>query len=152
MLAMRPRTSVSARFWLGVALPTLALVLFILFLVFATGGEETGPVVVLIVSIVAVPATMLANCWVLFVNWNRRVLLFAGGLAGPLYVGCGMAIFLHGPKNDANVGLKMIAPLFMIPNPVKTRGVLAMFAILLIGIIALILLARALAQKDEAAL
>jgi hypothetical protein len=148
---MTPRISIAARFWLGAALPTLALVLFILFLVFATGGKETGPVVVLIVSIVAVPATMLANCWVLFVNWNRRVLLFAGGLAVPSYVGCAMAIFLHGPANDANVGLRMIAPLFMIPNPVKTRDVLAMSAIWLLGIIALVVLARALAQKDEAA-
>jgi hypothetical protein len=63
-----------------------------------------------------------------------------------------MAIYLHGPQNDTNLGLKMIAPLFMIPNPVKTPDVLATFVIWLLVMIALILLARASAHKDEAEL
>jgi hypothetical protein len=149
---MRPRTSVSARFWLGVALPTLVLVLFILFLVFATGyGRESAPVVVIILSFVALPATMLVNCWVLFVTWSDRALLFAAGLAVPLYVGCGMAIFVHGTTNDENVGLIMLAPFFMILGA-GTRHPLALFAIWALGIIAFILRVRALAHKDEAAL
>jgi hypothetical protein len=147
---MKPRASVSTRFWLGVAPPILALVLFILFLAFATGASESGPIVVLIVSIVAVPMAMLVNCWVLFVNRSDRAPLFVGGLAAPLYVGCALAIFLHGPKNDANVGLMMIAPLFMIPSPVRTRDVVAMLAVWLVGMIGLILLARRLAHEEEA--
>jgi hypothetical protein len=147
---MKPRTSVSTRFWLGVVLPILALVLFIFFLAFATGASESGPVVVLIVSIVAVPTTMLVNCWVLFVNWSGRARLLVGGLAAPLYVGSALAIFLHGPQNDANLGLMMIAPLFTIPSPVRTRDVVAMFSVWLMGMIGLILLARKLAHENEA--
>jgi hypothetical protein len=122
-----------------------------LFLVATGHGRESAPAVALIVSLFALPATMLANCWVLFVAWSDRTLLFAAGLAVPCYVGCGMAIFVHGAPNDENVGLLMLAPFFMIPSEV-TRHPLAVLAVWLLGMIALILRARALAYKDDATL
>ena len=94
---MKPRTSVATRFWLGVALPTLVLSLFILFLVFVTGhGKGVAPAGVLVLSVFIVPVTMLVNCWVFFVNWQGRGLLFSAGLAVPLCVGCALALLIHG--------------------------------------------------------
>ena len=93
---MKPRTSVAARFWLGVALPTLIFVFFILFLVFATRlGQGFGPAGVLVLSVFALPVMVLVNCWVLFVNWRSRGLLFAAGLTLPICVGFTMAIVIQ---------------------------------------------------------
>jgi ABC-type phosphate transport system permease subunit len=97
---MRPQISVAARFWLGVALPTLVLLLFILFLVFVTGqGKGAAPAGVFVLSVFILPVTMLANSWVLFVNWHGRGLLFAAGLALPLFVGCVLTYMIHGSHN-----------------------------------------------------
>lgn len=93
---MKPRTSLAAKFWLGVALPMLIFVLFILFIVFVIRlGEGFAPVVVLLLSAYAFPVIMLVNCWVFFIDWRTRSHLFAAGLAVPLCVGAFMAIFIH---------------------------------------------------------
>jgi hypothetical protein len=134
-----------------VALPTLVLVLFILFLVFATGrGRESAPVVVLLLSFLALPATMLANCWVLFVHWHSRALLFAAGLTVPFYVGSGMAIYVHGRQYGDNFGMIMLTPFFVVGDTVA-RHPLAWSSLWALGMIACILLARALALRGKAA-
>jgi hypothetical protein len=93
---MKPRIPVAARFWLGVALPTLIFVFFILFIVFAARvGQGFAPVVVLLLSAYALPVILLVNCWVLFVDWSSRKLLIAAGLAVPLCVGVAMAILIQ---------------------------------------------------------
>jgi hypothetical protein len=68
-----------------------------LFLVFVTGhGKGAAPAGVLVLSMFIVPATMLVNCWVLFVKWQSRGLLFAAGLTVPFCVGCALAFMIHG--------------------------------------------------------
>ena len=95
-LTMAPRTSVSTRFWLGVALPMLVFVLFILLIVFALRvGEGFAPVGVLLMSGYALPVMMLVNCWVFFVVWRNRKYLFTAGLAVPLCVAVFMAILIQ---------------------------------------------------------
>jgi hypothetical protein len=134
-----------------VALPTLVLAIFILFLVFATGRDrESAPAVVLLLSFLALPATMLANCWVLFVRWRARALLFMAGLALPSYVGCAMAAYVHGSQYGDNVGMIMLMPFFMVGDGVA-RHPLAWFAIWALGMIACILMALALTRRYEAA-
>ena len=94
---MRQVISVAGRFWLGVALPTLLLVLFLLFLVFVTGhGKGAGPASVFVLSFFAVPIMLIVNCWVLFVRWQDRGWLFAAGTALPLCVGFAAAYMIHG--------------------------------------------------------
>ncbi|MFY9314174.1 MAG: hypothetical protein WAO95_01285 [Burkholderiales bacterium] len=133
-------------------MPTVVLVLFILFLVFAMGrGRGFAPMGVVVLSFVALPATALANCWVLFVNWSGRTLLCFAGFALPLYVGCGMAVFVDGRTDGENVGAIMLVPFFTLLG-VGTRHPFAFSAIWALGMIALVLRARALTHKDEAAL
>ena len=93
---MKPRTSFAVKFWLGVALPMLLFALFILFIVFAIRlGQGFAPAGVFVLSVYALPVMTLVNCWVLFVNWRSRGLLFAAGLAVPFCVGCAMAILIQ---------------------------------------------------------
>jgi hypothetical protein len=93
---MRPPLCAATRFWLGVALPTLVLSFVILFLVFVTGqGKGAAPAGVLVLSLFILPATMLVNCWVMFVKWQDRGLLLAAGLEVPLCVGFALAILIH---------------------------------------------------------
>jgi hypothetical protein len=95
-MGARTHHSLAAKFWFGVALPTLLFVLFNLFIVFAIRlGEGFAPATVLLLSVYALPVMMLVNCWVFFVDWRSRGSLIAAGLAVPLCVGLFMAIFIQ---------------------------------------------------------
>ena len=123
------------------ALPTACLAIFILLLVTLGGkGKEFAPFLLLLISIVAVPATMLANGWVLFMAW-RRGSLVAGAFVLPTIVAIAMALFLQAPHHDRGLPAAILAPCLALLEAVSKHPVIA-FAAWALSLVALILLAR----------
>jgi hypothetical protein len=134
---MSSEVALSARFWLGMALPTIVLALVTAFLVLVAGqGREAAPLVVLAVSVVALPAAMLANGWVLFAPW-RPAALIVGGFAVPVLIAVAMALYIQGSAGERQLGATMLAPFFAIlavaaKHPV---GLLVAWGLALAGVI-----------------
>jgi hypothetical protein len=106
--------STSTKFFYGVLLPVLGLAVFeVLIIEAARGkGEAAGfaSMQIVFVSFVAFPAMMLFNYWTLFVRWNRRPMLFLGGLLFPLIVGAAMAVLIHGTRSGQNAAAIVLGP------------------------------------------
>jgi len=130
-----------ARFWLGMALPTLCLAVFTALLAVLGGqGKEFAPILLLLMALVTLPLTMLANGWTLFVDW-RRGRLVAGAFVLPVIVAVLMAIFLQGPHYDRGLPAAILAPCLTLLETASKHPVVA-FAAWVLSIAALILLAR----------
>lgn len=106
----RATVSVATRFWLGVALPTVLLAAWILLVVLTGGGREWAPVVALIGAFVALPLSMLLNCWVLFVDWRGHARLAFAGLIIPAVVAAAIAAFVHGSGDVHRAGGMLLVP------------------------------------------
>lgn len=138
---MSTSTSITARFWLGMALPTFGLAVFTVLLALIGGkGKEFAPVLLLLMSLVFLPMTMLANGWTLFVGW-RRSRLVAGAFVLPAMVAVVMALFLQGPHYDRGLPAAILAPCLTLLE-LASKHPVASFAAWILSIAALILLAR----------
>lgn len=138
---MSTNTSIAARFWLGMALPTLGLAVFTVLLALIGGkGKEFAPILLLLMALVALPLTMLANGWTLFVGW-RRSRLVAGAFVLPAIVAVVMAMFLQGPHYDRGLPAAILAPCLTMLEAASKHPVIA-FAAWVLSIAALFLLAR----------
>ena len=138
---MSTTTSITASFWLGMALPTACLAVFTLLLALIGGkGKEFAPLLLLLMSFVTLPATLLANGWTLFVAW-RRGWLVAGAFVLPAIVAVAMAIFLQGPHYDRGLPAAILAPCLTLLEIVSKHPIAA-FAAWVLSVAALILLAR----------
>ena len=138
---MGTTTSIAARFWLGMALPTFCLAVFTVLLALIGGrGKEFAPILLLLMALVALPLTMLANGWTLFVGW-RRSRLVAGACVLPAIVAVAMAMFLHGPHYDRGLPAVILAPCLTALEVASKHPVVA-FAAWVLCIAALVLLAR----------
>jgi hypothetical protein len=139
---------VAGRFWWGVALPTLGLALFIVLIVATGRGKEWAPMVAFFASFVAVPATMLINCWVLFVNWKNRGSFYLGASAIPAVVGIGMSLSVHGTGASQTFGAAVLAPILVVFGA-AARFPRSAFALWIVAMIALYLGARALESRGR---
>ena len=138
---MSTTTSIAARFWLGMALPTLCLAVFTVLLALIGGkGKEFAPILLLLMSLVTLPLTMLANGWTLFVGW-RRSRLVAGAFVLPAVVAVVMALFLQGPHYDRGLPAAILAPFLTLLQAASKHPVVA-FTAWMLSVAALILLAR----------
>jgi hypothetical protein len=138
---MNTDTSIAARFWLGMALPTFCLALFTALLALIGGkGKEFAPILLLLVALVTLPLTMLANGWTLFVDWRRSRLL-AGAFVLPVIVAVIMALFLQGPHYDRGLPAAILAPCLTLLEVASKHPVVA-FAAWVLSIAVLILQAR----------
>lgn len=115
MTAPNSSQTVAARFWLGAVLPAVALGLLIA-LVVATGqGRREAPMILFFASLVAVPAVMLVNSWVLFVDWASRSRLLAAALVIPAVVGVGGVLVVHGTGRWHQLGMLVLLPFLKVP-------------------------------------
>lgn len=138
---MSTSTSIAARFWLGMALPTCGLAVFTVLLALIGGqGKEFAPVLLLLMALITLPLTMLANGWTLFVGWRRSRLVVAA-LVLPAIVAVAMALFLQGPHYDRGLPAAILAPCLTLLELASRHPVVA-FAAWALAVIALILLAR----------
>jgi hypothetical protein len=138
---MSTTTSIAARFWLGMALPTFGLAVFTVLLALIGGkGKEFAPILLLLMALVTLPLTMLANGWALFVGW-RRSRLIAGAFVLPTIVAVVMAIFLQGPQYDRGLPATILAPCLTLLEAASKHPIVA-FAAWVLSVAALILLAR----------
>lgn len=138
---MSTTTSIAARFWLGMTLPTFSLAVFTVLLALVGGkGKEFAPVLLLLMSLVFLPMTMLANGWTLFVGW-RRGRLVAGAFVLPAIVAIVMALFLQGPHYDRGLPAAILAPCLTLLEAASKHPVVA-FAAWALTIAVLILMAR----------
>ena len=138
---MSTHTSIAARFWLGMVLPTLGLAVFTVLLALVGGkGKEFAPILLLLMALVALPLAMLANGWTLFVGW-RRSRLVAGACVLPVIVAVVMAMFLQGPHYDRGLPAAILAPCLTLLEAASKHPVVA-FAAWVLAIAALILLAQ----------
>jgi hypothetical protein len=133
-------STIAARFWLGMVLPVFCLALVLVVLVTVGGkGKEFAPVVILILSFTTLPATMLANAWVLFATW-RPGFLVAGAFVLPGLVAAPMAVFILGTDAQRDAAAYLLAPFFVLTE-IAGRHPAAAFAIWSAAIVGLILLA-----------
>ncbi|MCC7486943.1 MAG: hypothetical protein IT529_18385 [Burkholderiales bacterium] len=147
---MNRRSGIAARFWLGMFLPALLLAVMTIFIALVGGkGRGFAGIFVLIAAFVAVPGTMLANGWLLFVNWPPVRLVLAG-IALPLVIAAVMAIWVRSPDGPARQGDAMMAPIVLL---LKGAGAypLASFLLWALAIAGLILAARRRYIRGEAA-
>lgn len=123
------------------ALPTLSLAVFIVLLALIGGkGKEFAPILLLLMALVALPLTMLANGWTLFVSW-RRSRLVTGAFVLPTVVAVVMAMFLQGPHYDRGLPATILAP-FLTALEVASKHPVVAFAAWVLSIAALSLLAH----------
>lgn len=138
---MSTSTSIATRFWLGMALPTFCLAVFTVLLALIGGkGKEFAPILLLLMALITLPLTMLANGWTLFVGWGRGRLV-AGALVLPAIVAVVMAMFLQGPYYDRGLPAAILAPCLTLLEIASKHPVVA-FAAWAVSVVALILLAR----------
>jgi hypothetical protein len=137
---MNAPTSIAARFWLGMVLPTFCLAVFTVLLALIGGkGKEFAPVLLLLLSLVFLPITLLANGWTLFVRWPRGRLI-AGAFVLPAMVAVVMAMFLQGPHYDRGLPATILAPCLTLLEAASKHPVVALTA-WVASVTALILLA-----------
>jgi hypothetical protein len=99
--------------------------------------------IVFFASLTAVPALVLLNCWVLFVDWPRRFLLVASASVLPAVLALGCILFVHGSGRWQELGLIPLVPFLMVPmNGLGTLGVLWALSIALLLIAAQRVVAR----------
>jgi len=138
---MSTTNSIAMRFWLGMVLPTACLVVVTILLATIAGkGREFAPIVLLLVSLVIVPATMLANGWLLFVAWRRGPFV-AAAFVLPTLVAIGMAAFLQSPHYDRGIAAAVLDPFLTVLQAASKHPVIALM-VWVLAIAALILLAR----------
>lgn len=109
------RVPLLMRFLLGSILP--AFLLGLCFLIILAGGRGKGeaPMVVFFASLVAVPAVILLNCWVLFIPWHSLLRLFAFASILPAIITLGSALFVYGSGFLQNSGLVVLLPFLCVP-------------------------------------
>lgn len=134
-------TSLSTRFWLGMALPTTMLAVFTL-LIALIGGQGRGlaGAVVVILAFAFVPAAMLINGWTLFCAW-RPGKLTAAAFVVPIYLIVAVALYVQGAGKEHTVGASLLAPFVGIAY-VAGKAPLAATAAWVIAMAALVFFAR----------
>jgi hypothetical protein len=101
-------------------------------------GKREAPMIVFFASLVAVPAVILLNCWVLFVSWRRPSRLLASALVLPALVLLGSVLFIHGSESWQELGMLLLAPFLMVP--MNSLGLVAI--LWLLAIVVLVYLAK----------
>ena len=61
------------------------------------GGFEAA--LLLVIGVFIVPGLLVANCWLFFVRWSNRALVFLAGSVLPALVGATQAVILYGPRD-----------------------------------------------------
>jgi hypothetical protein len=144
-----PAVSLRARFGFGVVLPHVALIVFLLVLILVGGkGKEFAPVLALILAFVAVPMTVLINCWVLFVDWKGVASSFLAGLIVPALTGLAFALFMMPLGSDRDAGTVLLAP-FALVTQAAGRYPLAAACAWVLALAALLLAARARTRRPQ---
>jgi hypothetical protein len=131
--------STLAKLWWGVVLPALMLCGWVVLLM-AT-AREFMPLLLLVLSIVVVPAVMLVNCWTLFVAWRGSLPLLLVGLAIPAFAGAVLTMFIHGRGAAKRAAEAVLTPFGIV---LKAGGdlLLALLAVWLLAMAGLFLWAR----------
>jgi hypothetical protein len=96
-------------------------------------------------SLVAVPAVLLLNCWVLFVAWSSLTRLLVAACAIPAFVSMSAVLVVHGTGHWQEAGMIMAYPFLLIPVTYP-KAVGALWAVVLLIVL---LLARAVQQARE---
>lgn len=126
------------RFWLGSVIPSLVLAMLVGLLLATGNGKREAPLMVFFTSLFAVPAIILLDCWVLFVNWQKRSLLIAAGAAIPAIYLFGCLLFIHGSGSWQALGMLALLPFMSVP--MRDLGTLT--ALWVLAIVALLIMAR----------
>lgn len=80
--------SASGKIGLGILLPTMAFVAYQVVLIEAARGRgDWAGMGLAFGSFVLVPGLLIANCWVLFRGWRRRLALLLSGFVLPGVIG-----------------------------------------------------------------
>ena len=140
-----PPITVAARFWLGMALPAVSLGGAVVLLAIASRGADPA-LATLFLSLVAVPATLLCNGWVLFVDWPDRRRLLLAGHALPACIVLAALVFVAESGAKDGWGLKLLMPLFVLME-VTLSLPLAALATWAIALLVMVLLARRRAAR-----
>ena len=120
VVAPMARLSISTRFVLGSVVPAVFLTLCIVLIV--VGGKGVAPMIVMLASLFAVPGVMLLNCWVLFVDWQRRYRLVVSAAVLPAILIVGSVLFVYGGGRWLAAGLLILLPIQMVP--IQSLGIL----------------------------
>lgn len=137
--------SVSARFWLGSVVPSLGLGVVVALLLTTGAGKREAPTIVFFASLIAVPALVLLNGWVLFVEWRRRSRLIASASVLPAVVALGCLLFVHGSGRWQELGMLPLVPFLMVPM----RGLSMLAAAWALALVVLVVAARRMATKGR---
>lgn len=100
IIVSNPRgpASRAARLGCGVVLPTILFVIYqILLLVSLDSGGGWDGIGIAFGSLIVVPGLLIANCWTLFLPWQRKSTLFFAGTALPALVSVMELLMVHGP-------------------------------------------------------
>lgn len=140
--------SLSTRFWLGMALPTVVLV-FSTLLIALVGGQGRGfaGAAALILAFAFVPAALLMNGWALF-STLRPGRLVAAAFILPAYLIVAVALLVTGTGTEQDAGMLLLYP-FMGVAYVATVAPLATAAAWVIAMAALVILARRKRAREE---
>jgi hypothetical protein len=140
---------VSSRFWLGVVQPTALLALWVAAVIATGQGREWAPATLLIASLAALPAIMLVNCYVLFVDWKSRARMVLAAHAIPGAMVLAALAFVHGTPDVQQWGALALAPLAALPGGALRHPVAAL-ALWALAIAGLLVAARARARAHGA--
>jgi hypothetical protein len=128
---------------LGSVVPALFLSLCIALIV--VSGRDEAPMIVMFASLFAVPAVILLNGWVLFVDWQRRSRLVASASVLPTMIIIGSVLFVHGAGRWRDAGLLILLPFQIVP--MQSLGTLTV--LWAIGIAGLLFTAWRIAARSE---
>lgn len=131
---MRTNPSVWTRFWLGAVIPTAGLALVFAATIASGHGRAEAPLLLFFTSLVAVPAVLLLNCWVLFVAWSSRLSMLVAAGTIPAIVGLSGVLVVHGTGHWQEAGVYMLLPFLAIPITYP-RAIGAMWAAGLLAVL-----------------
>jgi hypothetical protein len=142
---MQTSLRLSTKFWLGAVVPAIGLALVFAAAIASGRGKGEAPMLVFFVSLVAVPAVLLLNCWVLFVAWSSPMRMLTAASMIPAVVGIGAVLVVHGTGRWVEAGMFLLFPFLLIPET-NPRAVGAVWAVMLLVVL---LAARAVQRARQ---
>jgi hypothetical protein len=127
-------TSMASRFWFGALIPTVVLAAMLAGVLATGSGKREAPIVVFFASLVAVPATLLANQWTLFVQWRSCGSALLAGLVIPAVLVLAAMLGIHGSGRVQAAGFLVWLPFIAVPTRTSTLQLLALiWAVMLLA-------------------